>query len=206
VILFGPIVAVGMITPIYIFGAAAILPNALKSVDWREVIPLSMAGSISVFIGLSFLLNTDPIAIKKIMGLFILLTTSVMMWGRTYNGPRNIFTRVLTGLATGGVTGGTGIPGAPIMVMYYLAAKVAPTVQRANILITGCVFSLCVIIGLAHNEIYSPTIILLILILSPIFMIATRVGQYLFKIAPAEWFKKMAYSLLVLAGVTLLIF
>jgi len=205
VILFGPIIAVGMITPIYILGAATILPNSLKNVDWREVTPLSISGSISVFIGLSFLVNADPFIIKKIMGLFILLTTTVMVLGSSYNGPRNMITSILAGSLTGGVTGGTGIPGAPIMVMYYLAAKVGPKVQRANILLTGCIFSLCVIVGLARNDVYSQSIILLILLLGPIFMIATRVGQYLFTIVPAEWFKKMAYCLLVFAGMTLLI-
>ena len=43
--------------------------------------------------------------------------------------------------------------------------------------------------GLANNSIYSPSIILLICILGPVFMVCTRLGQYLFKIAPTEWFK-----------------
>jgi uncharacterized membrane protein YfcA len=206
VLLFGPIAAIGIITPIYIFGALAILPKAIKNVNWSEVLPVSIAGSIAVFVGLSILVNTNPLVIKNIMGFFILLTTLIMIAGRKYNGPRNIFTSIITGLLTGGVSGGTGIPGAPIMVIYYLAAKTTPTIQRANILITGCIFSFCIIIGLAQNSIYDHSIILIILILSPIFMIAAKLGQYLFKLVPAEWFKNVAYSLLILAGSMLLIY
>jgi hypothetical protein len=139
------------------------------------------------------------------MGLFILLTTAVMVLGKSYSGPRNIITSILAGSATGGVSGGSGIPGAPIMVMYYLAAKAAPETQRANILTTGCVFSLCIIIGLSQNGIYSQSIIILIFVLSPVFMIAAKFGQYLFKIAPARWFKRLAYCLLIFAGVLLLV-
>jgi uncharacterized membrane protein YfcA len=203
-ILFGPITAVGIITPIYIFGAAAILPNAVRSVDWKEVVPVAVAGSLSVFIGLFFLVDTDPNTVKKVMGSFVLMTTLMMIVGGGYTGPRNVFASILVGLTTGGVTGGTGIPGAPIMVMYYLAAKIAPARQRANILTTGSIFSLCVILGLAQNEIYDHKTTLLILILSPVFVIATRLGQYLFRVAPVNWFKKMAYSLLIFAGLTLL--
>ena len=204
VILFGPITAVGIITPVYILGAAAILPNALRSVDWKEVVPVTVAGSLSVFVGLSFLVDTDPNTTKKVMGSVVLLTTLLMIFGRQYTGPRNILASVLTGLATGGVTGGTGIPGAPIMVMYYLAAKIAPAIQRANILTTGSIFSLCVILGLAQNDVYDHKTILLVLILSPVFVVATRLGQYLFKIAPVNWFKRVTFSLLIFAGLVLL--
>ena len=34
VLLFGPIAAIGIITPIYIFGALAILPKAIKNINW----------------------------------------------------------------------------------------------------------------------------------------------------------------------------
>ena len=204
-ILYSPIIAVGLITPIYILGAASLLPNAIKKADYKEVIPLCLAGSIAVFIGLSFLVNADPVSIKRIMGLFILLSTALMMFGRSYNGPRNIFLSFLAGAATGGITGGSGIPGAPVMVMYYMSAKVGPKIQRANIIITGSLFSVCVVMGLANNSIYSPSIILLICILGPVFMVCTRLGQYLFKIAPTEWFKRIAYCLLITSGAALLI-
>ena len=205
VIFFGPVAAIGIITPVYIFGAATILPKAIKNIDWTEVLPVSIAGSIAVFIGLSFLISMDPIAVKKIMGFFILLTTAIMILGKKYHGPRNIFTSALAGIFTGGISGGTGIPGAPIMVMYYLAAKIAPAVQRANILTTGCVFSFCIILGLAQNGIYSQSIIFTVLILSPVFMIATRLGQFFFKFMPAVWFKNVAHCLLVFAGTMLLV-
>ena len=97
VILFGPVTAVGVITPLYIFGAITILPNALKCFDWKEVAPLSISGSISIFIGLSFLVNADPITLKKIMGVFILLTTSLLILDRPYNGPRNLISSLIAG-------------------------------------------------------------------------------------------------------------
>ena len=68
VIFFGPVAAIGIITPVYIFGAATILPKAIKNIDWTEVLPVSIAGSIAVFIGLSLLISMDPIVVKKIMG------------------------------------------------------------------------------------------------------------------------------------------
>ena len=86
VLLFGPIAAIGIITPIYIFGALAILPKAIKNVNWSEVLPVSIAGSIAVFVGLSILVNTNPLVIKNIMGFFILLTTLIMIAARKYNG------------------------------------------------------------------------------------------------------------------------
>ncbi|MDG2033382.1 MAG: sulfite exporter TauE/SafE family protein, partial [Rhodospirillales bacterium] len=86
VILFGPVVAIGIITPVYILGAATILPSAIKNVDWTEVLPVSIAGSIAVFVGLSFLITADPTIVKKIMVFFILFTTGVMILGKKYTG------------------------------------------------------------------------------------------------------------------------
>ena len=113
VLLFGPITAIGIITPIYIFGALVILPKAIINVNWSEVLPVSIAGSIAVFFGLSFLVNTNPLVIKNIMGFFILLTTLIMIAVRKYNGPRNIFTSIITGLLTGGCQGGPASQGHP---------------------------------------------------------------------------------------------
>ncbi len=58
VLLFGPIAAIGIITPIYIFGALVILPKTIKNVNWSEVLPVSIAGSIAVVVVLSILVNT----------------------------------------------------------------------------------------------------------------------------------------------------
>lgn len=205
-ILFGPVVAIATIVPVFFVGLVPSAIQAYRKSDWREVGPVVFSSSIAIFVGLSFLVSSDPEIIKNLMGTFIILASCLMVTGWNYKGKRNFFSNIIVGGLTGGITGMSGVPGSPIMIIYYTSAQVAPDLKRANILMTGFLGMFLTVLGLSFRDIYTTEICIYAIILSPIFVIGARIGQYLFSILPSKWFRKFTIVLLFISGLSAIIF
>jgi len=147
------------------------------------------------------LISADPAPIRRGIGVFILAATAVLMTGWAFKGRRSVFTSLAAGAVTGGITGGFGIPGGPFMIVYYLSAPVPPPVQRANIIVTGSVGILFVIIGLAVGGPFDQGTVLRGIIITPLYLAGVWIGRRIFRIAPAAWFKKVTYAILIATGI-----
>ncbi len=105
---------------------------------------------------------------------------------------------------TGGVTGAFGIPGGPIFVVYFLSASVEPHVQRANIIFLVGVTISFLLVGLIADGLYDSLTLARSVFVVPMWLIGSRIGKRLFEVAPAVWFKKVTYGLLLVTGISAL--
>ena len=126
------------------------------------------------------------------------------MTGWTYRGTRGVTASGVVGTLTGGVTGAFGIPGGPFFVVYFLSASVEPHVQRANIIISVSVAISFLMAGLIVDGVYDSLTLAKSVLVVPMFLIGSRIGKRLFEVIPAAWFKKFAYGLLLVTGVSAL--
>ena len=60
------------------------------------------------------------------------------------------------------------------------------------------------LIVLSLHGAYNTTIVMHATLLAPVFTIGVYFGQYLFRIAPADWFKKVTYALLICTALIML--
>ena len=139
------------------------------------------------------------------MGIFIVCFAILFLRNWRYNGKRNFITRGIVGATTGGITGTFGIPGGPVAVMYYLSAPIKPAEQRANILITGFLNTIVFLGGFILHGVYQDVSVTESGILVPAFIVGSILGQYLFKIAPANWFGKVTSIMLLVIGVVIIV-
>ena len=204
-LLFGPVMGIALVAIPFFFGMLVILPRALPDVNWREVAPLATISSIAIIIGQIFLLSADPKNLKIAMGIFIVCFAILFLRNWRYNGKRNFITRGIVGATTGGITGTFGIPGGPVAVMYYLSAPIKPAEQRANILITGFLNTIVFLGGFILHGVYQDVSVTESGILVPAFILGSILGQYLFKIAPANWFGKVTSIMLLVIGVVIIV-
>ena len=204
-LLYTPLEAIAITAVAGIFGSLTLLPTALKKVYWPEAAPVMIAVAITIPIGLAFLVSADPTLIRRGMGVFILVASAVLASGWTYPGKRGLVPSVVSGALAGGVTGGFGIPGGPFLVIYFMSAPVEPAVQRANMIVSFSIAIVFMIGGLIFNGAYPQDTIARAIVIVPMFVVGARMGQYIFKIAPAEWFKKVTFGLLVATGITVLL-
>lgn len=204
-LLFGPAAGFSMLVILMLVSQAPLFPEALRKADWKEFAPPSLAAAITMPLGVSFLVGADPTFIRRGMGVFILLITVVMMLGYRYTGKRRIWVGIGTGGAAGAISGFFGVPAFPLAAIYLHHADRSPGEIRANVLAAICCTLTVYLIVLILNGAYDLTVLIRAAILTPIFMGGVYLGQYLFRIAPADWFKKVTYVVLICTALIMLI-
>jgi len=196
-LLFGPSTGFSILVILMLFSQAPLFPEALRKADWKEFAPPSIAAAITMPLGVAFLVAADPTFIRRGMGALILLVTFVMMLGYRYSGKRRIWVGFGTGGAAGAISGFFGVPAFPLAAIYLHHADRSPGEIRANVLAAICCTLTVYLIVLSLNGAYNPSVLLHAAILTPIFTAGVYLGQYLFRVAPTEWFKKVTYGILI---------
>ena len=204
-LLFDPVTGIALATIPVLAGLIIMIPGAISHVTWREVSILAFSSSIAIFFGQIFLISAQPGGIKIGMGIFIILIATLFLNNWRYKGKRNTGTNVFVGVATGGITGTFGVPGGPLMAMYFLSASIEPMRQRANILMTGFIGTVVFLGGFIYRDIYSQTTAIQSGLLVPGFILGALLDQYLFKAAPARWFSNVTSILLMAIGLIVMI-
>lgn len=203
-LLFGPVAAFSIVVILMLTGQLHILSKAVRKVDWKEIAPVSCPTVICTSLGILFLVSADPSIIRRGMGIFILLITIFMMFGYRYDGNRRTLIGVITGSVAGGITGSFGVPAFPLSAIYFHNSASQPEIIRANVLTALGINLIVSIAGLTLQGVYNTSILLCAAILYPIFTLGIYIGNYLFRIAPADWFKKVTYVVLICTAMILL--
>ena len=204
-LLFDPVTGIALATIPVLAGLAIMIPRAIGYVTWREVSILAFSSSIAIFFGQIFLISAQPGGIKIGMGIFIILMATLFLNNWRYTGKRNTGTNIFVGVATGGITGAFGVPGGPLMAMYFLSAPIEPMRQRANILMTGFIGTVVFLGGFIYRDIYTQITAIQSGLLVPSFILGALLGQHLFKVAPAKWFSNVTSILLIAIGLIVII-
>jgi uncharacterized protein len=203
-LLFGPVTAFSIVVLLMLTGQLQLFSKAVRKADWKEVVPVAGPSVIMLSLGVLFLVSADPGFIRRGMGVFILLITIFMMFGYRYAGTRRTLVGVVTGSVAGTITGSFGVPAFPLSAIYFHNSASAPEIVRANVLMALSCTLIASIVGLAIQDVYNVSILLRAAILCPIFTASIYIGQYLFRVAPIEWFKKVTYAILICTALILM--
>jgi len=199
-LLLGPIEAIAIAAVVAIFGSAQLYPGAARNARWGELLPISIAIIIFTPLGVFFLFNLDPELIRRAMGGFVFLAALILISGWVYRGPRGLFASAVAGGLAGGISGATGVGGPPLA-LYFLSAPQSVEVQRANIVIAVAVVIAVVLASLILAGGITAETLARAVILTPAYVFGTWSGSRLFKIAPKEYFRRVALWLLLATGV-----
>ncbi len=203
-VLFDPVTGFAMILFVVLFGQGSHFLKAVKSADWNEVGPVAVASSFTMTIGILFLVASDPTFIRKCMGIIIFLITLLMASNWNYKGKRGLISKLLTGGFSGAITGGFGVPGFPLQVMYFHSSSSRVEMKRANVLAALACGLVVAITGLFFQNIYTQEMLIRGAIIAPTFIIGAKIGEKIFKVAPADWFRKVTYIILFATALMLL--
>jgi uncharacterized membrane protein YfcA len=203
--LVGPVQAVAIMTICSVVALLHVLPSLVRTVRWSEVVPLFFGILLAASVGSQFLVAADPASIRLGMGIFILVSATVLMLDFKYSGPRGTLPSLGVGALTGGIMGGFGVPAGPVMVVYYLAANEPAAVQRANIMLSVWLLLSVMLINLLARDAIETATFLRAIFIAPASVLGVLLGQYLFRRAPVSWFKRCAHWLLIGIGASLLV-
>ena len=127
-----------------------------------------------------------------------------MIFGYRYAGKRRRLVGVATGSVAGAITGSFGVPAFPLSAIYFHNSASEPGVIRSNVLTAICFTLIFSIVGLAAHGVYSEASLLRASLVFPIFTLGIYLGHFLFRIAPADWFAKVTYGVLICSGLVLM--
>jgi len=203
-LLFGPVSAFSIVVILMLVGQLQLVSRAVRKADLKEVAPVAVPSMIALSLGVLFLVSADPGFIRRGMGVFILLITIFMIFGYRYAGKRRTMVGIVTGSVAGSITGSFGVPAFPLSAIYFHNSASAPEIIRANVLTTLCCTLIVSIVSLAIQGIYNEATLLRAVIVLPIFTCGIYLGQYLFRVAPIDWFKKVTYAVLICTALILM--
>ncbi len=139
-LLLGPRLAVPVTLLLETFAAAPMLPAAVVLARWRAIAPISIAAVLAVPLGAYLLAGADPLTLRRLIALTVIVFCVALLSGRRYEGAQRLPTSLALGALSGTMLGATSI-GAPPVILYLLSGPDCVAVTRANLTLYVVVIS-----------------------------------------------------------------
>ena len=200
-ILYGPVDALVILIIGALLVTAYLFPTAARIADWRRMTPILIGMAVCVPIGNLLLFALEPNLIRRIIGWLIVGASILILSGWRYSGPQGAGASATTGAISGLINGFVGLGGPPL-VIYMLALKLSPAVQRANALVFMAITSAFVLGSTFVGGGVTLENSFLGVLTAPFQIAGGWLGARLFLKLPVELFKKFSLvALIVLGGI-----
>lgn len=201
-LLLGPKVAVPVTLLLETFAAAPMLPAAVALARWRVIAPISAAAVLAVPLGSYFLFGADPLTLRRLIALTVIVFSLALLSGRRYLGAQRLPTSLALGALSGTMLGATSI-GAPPVILYLLSGPDPVAVTRANLTLYVMVISGAGLVMLIISGLITAATLQTAVLLAPLFIVGLFAGSRLFSRFSDQRFRQltMAFMFLVSLGV-----
>lgn len=194
--------AIAYISIFYIFSSIFLIKKEWKNIDFTIIAKLAIPTIIGVIIGILVLTLTNPILLKKGLGIFIILYVVYAIFIKTNFKIGRKSVSILGVL--GGFFSGVFSTGGPLYVISVKNMAVDISTFRATMIgIMGLItlvripmLSLSGILTLAHWKVA--------LIIFPVFLLAQYTGKLVYSKIDEYYFKKALLTLLFFSGIVLI--
>jgi uncharacterized membrane protein YfcA len=178
----------------------ALIPNAARQADKRDVSIISIGALIGIPLGTMVLAWADPLAVRWGIALLIIALLVLLMSGLRFSGRPTIPLTISVG-AVGGFFGGLAQAGGPPVVLYWLREGAVAAVTRANIILYFAIGDVLIVISYFVGGLWNATIVSLGIITGPLFGLGLWIGSKLFGKASDELFRRICYTLIAASAV-----
>lgn len=193
-----------LLNVVALFVSSTIAIQERKNIHWREMIKIVLLMLVGMVIGL-YLFNTLPVdGLSKMYGILIMLVAAKGLLVKKES--KELPGWALVGIVLGaGIIHGMFLSGGALLVLYAMAVLKDKVVIRATLAPVWISLNLILLVqDIAYGN-FTPKSILLAAACLPVVALALYVGNKLHKKINQDFFVKLTYVLLVIAGVTLLV-
>lgn len=198
--LFGPVDTVAILILMEIVVSAQILPSVWQKINWRLILPMGAIATLLMPVGTYFLVLIDPKLLGYIVAGMVITFALVLMKGWRYSGPK----RLPVTLAVGGVSGLlmalTALGNPPVMI-YLLSSQDSSEINRANFAGYFAITLAALTAVMFFSGLMTSHQVVTALWILPVFMASTWVGARLFRQANEMLYRRVAFGILLLAGI-----
>ena len=200
-VFLGPMVAVPVLNIVDGVTTLPLVPGAMRRCHWPEVLPLFLGAAVLLPEGVHVLRVADPVMLRHIMSVAILVIVGCMAVGVRYAGSPGTFVSIAVGALSGLMSGAVGLSGPPI-VLFWLGGQTDARTARANLIAYFALSSIAVIVTMLWMGLFTGPVVRLSALLCPLYAVGVFVGAHGFRYATERVFRGSA--LLLIAAVALL--
>ncbi len=198
----GPAAALGLIWVVDMPFALPLALRASRRAEWREVLPLFLAAACTVPLGVWVLRHLDPLLMRWLIALAILLAVAVLISGWRYAGRAGLRLSLFAGAISGLANGMSSLGGMPLAVFWLGAQHGKPQQTRDNLQTYFGLSTITSGIVLVQSGILTWASIWQALPLMVPYGLALIIGTRGFHLASEVVFRRIAYGIIMLAAIS----
>src|SRR5258706_12527006 len=199
-VFLGPIVAVPVLNLVDAATSLPMLPPAMRRCRWREVIPLFIGAVLLLPLGVHLLKVVDPVLLRHVMAVLILVMALVMAFGLRYHGEPNRLVSLAVGAVLGLLSGALWLSGPPI-VLFWLGGQANALTARANVIAYFGLMTVAVIATMIWSGLFTGLAIGLSVLLMPLYALGLILGARGFRFATDRSFRYLALGLIAAVAI-----
>ena len=195
--------AIAYISIFYLFSSISLVYKEWKNIDKNVIGKLSIPSTIGVLVGIFVLTYSQPIILKRALGVFILLYVAYVVIGKIdlKLGNKGV---MLFGVV-GGFFAGVFSTGGPLYVIAVKNSVEEVRIFRATMIGVLALITIVRLPSLAIGGVLNSEHLEMSLIIFPIFILAQFLGNYFFHKINDALFKKVLLGLLCISGTALIL-
>ena len=195
--------AIAYISIFYLFSSISLVYKEWKNIDKSVIGKLSIPSIIGVLVGIFALTYSQPILLKRALGVFILLYVAYVVIGKIdlKLGNKGV---MLFGVV-GGFFSGVFSTGGPLYVIAIKNSVEEVKIFRATMIGVSALITIVRLPSLAIGGVLNSGHLKMSLIIFPIFILAQFLGNHFYLKINEVLFKKVLLGLLCLSGTALIL-
>ncbi len=162
--------------------------------NWREVAPITIVASLMNPIGTLALVFADPIVLRWVISVLVLVLLAVLISGWRYHGKPTLPAMAAVGIVSGLGSGAVQIAGPPVIIFWLGGRDDARTV-RANLMVFFILISVTACVTYFTQGLFTANVVVLSLCLGLPFLAAMWIGVRFFHTASDTTYRRVAYGI-----------
>jgi uncharacterized membrane protein YfcA len=173
--------------------------RAIPQCNWREVTPVTIAGAAALPFGVAILVYLDPLLLRWLIAVLVLVALATLAAGWRYHGKPTIAASAGVGVLAG-VGAGAAQIGAPPLLIYWLGGQNSAATVRANIMVYFIMQGALSMIAYLYSALFTAQAIVLSVLLGVPFAVFLTIGARWFHGTSDELYRRVAYIIIAIAG------
>lgn len=178
------------------------LPWAIKAApesNWREILPVAVAGTLTLPLGVAALVYIDAIWLRWFISVLVLVALAALATGWRYHGRPTVLAAGVVGAASGFGSGSVQIAAPPLLIFWLGGQNSAATV-RANVMVYFIWTGLLSMCAYFYSGLFTRETGLIALMLGIPFAAALAFGASRFHGTSDASYRRIAYIIIGLSG------
>jgi uncharacterized protein len=200
----GPAVAVPLLTAVDGLVTMPLFAAATRRCRWREVVPITLAASATLPIGIAILVYVAPETLRLGISVVILCLLAAIASGWRYAGAPSLPLTLGVGATSGVLGGAAGLIGPPV-ILFWLGGRNDAALVRANINAFFGLIIVITIVAYAIGGLFTERIVAASLLLAPVYGVSVWIGARGFRHTSDAAYRRFAFALIALIALSSLV-